>query len=183
MRKIFILLCAAFFVFSTNAFAQVRPIDTNKQETKQTKPAPTSFTAKYEGGMFGFNDDEEGTLRFDDENKRIVFFGKDQKEKFAIPFSSMLIVYPQSRRENSTTTNVVKNLPLPGAGLAGFIKDKRKYLIINFDDPDVDAKGTVNFKLDDKDLLDSVVKTIAEKAKLTQRGDAYFRPRQTTTNK
>ncbi len=183
MKKVILLLSFAF-CFSAISFAQVRPVETN--ENKTVRPAPASFAAKYEGGMFGFNDNEEGTLKFDDENKRIVFFGKDGKEKFAIPFTSMLIVYPQSKKVNSTTTNVIKNLPLPGAGIAGLIKDKRKYLVINFDDPDVDAKGTVNFRLDDKDLLDSVVAAIAEKAKLVQRGDAYFRPRAaktTTTDK
>ncbi len=179
MKKVF-LLVSVILCFSVGAFAQIRPVET-KGETKTVRSVPTSFAAKYEGGMFGFNNDEEGTLKFDDENKRIVFYGKDQKEKFAIPFESMLIVYPQSKKVNSTTTNVIKNLPLPGAGIAGLIKDKRKYLVINFDDPDVDAKGTVNFRLDDKDLLDSVVIAIAEKAKLIQRGDAYFRPRVSTT--
>jgi len=179
MRKIFIFISATFFVFSVNAFAQIRPIETPKQETKTVKHAPSSFLAKYEGGIYGFTEEEEGTLKFDDENDRIVFFGKDEKEKFAIPYKSMLIVYPQSKKVNSTATNVVKNLPLPGAALAGFIKEKRQYLIINYDDPDVDAKGTVNFKLSDKELLDAVIAALAEKGKLVQRGDAYFRPRPT----
>ena len=97
----------------------------------------------------------------------------------------MLIVYPQSQSGNSTTTKIIKNLPLPGAGLAGFIREKRKYLVINFDDPDVDAKGTTSFKIEDKELLDSILAAIAEKAKLTQRGDAFYRPRPTavTTDK
>lgn len=180
MKKVFLLGCA-IFCFSVGSFAQVRPIETPKQDTKQTKPAPDSFAVKYEGGMFGFTDSEEGTLKFDDENRRIVFYGKDQKEKFSIPYKSMLIVYPQSKSVNSTTTKVVKNLPLPGAALAGFIKEKRKYLIINFDDPDVEAKGTTSFKIESKELLDSVVVALAEKAKLTQRGDAYFRPKPTPT--
>ena len=46
-------------------------------------------------------------------------------------------------------------------------------------DPDVEAaKGVVNFKLEDKALLDSVIQSLAGKAKLTQRGDAYYRPKQ-----
>ena len=181
MRKIFIIFCAVFFTLCINAFAQVRPIEKSKEQTTPKKDAPSSFTAKYEGGMFGFSEREEGTLKFDDENNRLVFYGKDQKEKFAIPYKSMLIVYPQSKSVNSTTTNVIKNLPLPGAVLAGFIKEKRRYLIINYDDPDVEAKGTMNFKLEDKELLDSVITALAEKAKLTQRGDAFYRSRPTTT--
>ena len=181
MRKIFIIFCAIFFTFSINTFAQVRPIEKSQEQAKPKKDAPTSFLAKYEGGMFGFSEREEGTLKFDDENNRLVFYGKDQKEKFAIPYKSMLIVYPQSKSVNSTTTNVIKNLPLPGAALAGFIKEKRRYLIINYDDPDVEAKGTMNFKLEDKELLDSVITALAEKAKLIQRGDAFYRSRPTTT--
>ncbi|CAN5346571.1 hypothetical protein BH10ACI1_BH10ACI1_20350 [soil metagenome] len=180
MRKTFILLCAVLLASFINASAQIRPIEKPQTETKITKPVPVSFTAKYEGGMFGFSEREVGTLKFDDENSRLVFFGDDQKEKFAIPYKSMLIVYPQSKSVNSTTTNVVKNLPLPGAGLAGFIKEKRRYLIINYDDPDVEAKGTVNFKIENKELLDSVIVALADKAKLTQRGDAFYRPRQTS---
>jgi hypothetical protein len=48
--------------------------------------------------------------------------------------------------------------------------------VINFSDPDVDAKGITSFKLETKELLDSVIYTIGEKAKLKQRGDAFFRP-------
>ena len=180
MKKVLFLSSLVLFICVLGGFAQVRPIEKPKKEITLKKDAPVSFLAKYEGGMFGFSSREEGTLKFDDENNRLVFYGKDRKEKFAIPYKSMLIVYPQSQSVNSTTTKVIKNLPLPGAVLAGFIKEKRRYLIINYDDPDVEAKGTVNFKLEDKELLDSVVLAIAEKAKLSQRGDAYFRPRPTT---
>ena len=41
----------------------------------------------------------------------------------------------------------------------------------------LDVKGLVNFKIADKELLDSVIQTLAEKAKLQQRGDAYYRPK------
>ena len=62
--------------------------------------------------------------------------------------------------------------------LGGLIKEKRRYLILHFDDPDVEAaRGIVNFKLEDKELLDSVIQSLAGKANLTQRGDAYYRPK------
>ena len=51
---------------------------------------------------------EDGTLKFDDENERLVFFGKDQKEKFQIPYKSVLVIYPQSKSVTSTTGNVVR---------------------------------------------------------------------------
>jgi hypothetical protein len=126
--------------------------------------------------MFGYSKREEGTLKFDDANERLVFFGKDQKERFMIPYDAMLVIFPQSQKVQSTAGKVVSLIPYAGL-LGGFIKEKRSYLIINFDDPDVDAKGMVNFKLEDRDLLDSVLVALAKKAELKQRGEAFYRPK------
>jgi hypothetical protein len=171
-----VLLLATLFLLPIFTFSQPRPADKAPSSIKKA-PAPSSFSAKYEGGMFGFGKKETGTLKFDDANSRFVFFGEDNKELFGIPYSAFLVIYPQSKTVTSTTGNVVRNIPLPGAILGGFIKEKRSYLIIQFDDPDVDAKGTINFKLDNKELLDSVLDTLASKAGLQQRGDAYYKPR------
>jgi hypothetical protein len=176
MKKI-LFLSAIVCAFATVSLAQPRPMDKPAAKPTAKTPAPSSVPVKYEGGMFGFSERVEGTLKFDDDNSRLVFFGKDQKELFGIPYEAFLIIYPQSKAVTSTTGNVVKWLPLPGAGLAGFIKEKRRYLIVQFDDPDVDAKGTVNFKLANKEILDSVLSALAEKAALQQRGDAYYKPK------
>jgi hypothetical protein len=174
MRKV--LFLAAILALPVIASSQPRPADKAPSSVKKA-PAPSSFSAKYEGGMFGFGKKQTGTLKFDDANSRFVFFGEDKKELFGIPYAAFLVIYPQSQAVTSTTGNVVKNIPLPGAMLGGFIKEKRSYLIIQFDDPDVDAKGTVNFKVESKELLDSVLDTLASKAGLQQRGDAYYKPR------
>jgi hypothetical protein len=50
-------------------------------------------------------------------------------------------------------------------------------LLIHFDDPDVEAKGLVNFRIDDQILLDSVIAALGYKAELKQRGDGYIRPK------
>lgn len=177
MNRILIVI-AALTLFALTALGQPRQVETSTKQPSSVPAAPPSFEAKYEGGMFGFNEREVGTLKFDDENDRLVFFGKDQKEKFHIPYKSVLVIYPQSKSVTSTTGNVVSHIPLPGAGLAGLIKEKRRYLVLHFNDPDVEAaKGVLNFKLEDKALLDSVIQSLAGKAKLTQRGDAYYRPR------
>lgn len=175
MKKI-ILIFSLILGCGIIAFAQPRPIDKTTTENKTVQPAPESFAAKYEGGVYGFSKKEEGTLKFDDGNERFVFLGKDGKEKFAIPYKSMLIIFPQSQKVQSTTGKVVSVVPYAGL-LGGFIKEKRQYLIINYDDPDVDAKGTINFKLDNKELLDSVLVALAQKAELKQRGEAYYRPK------
>jgi hypothetical protein len=160
----------------SQAFGQARPADKDTAPAT-VRSAPQSFEARYEGGMFGFSKKEAGTLRFDDLNERIVFFGKDRKEKFSLPYSALTVIYPDSRSVTSTTGQVVRNIPLPGAGLAGLITEKRRYLIIQFVDPVVDARGAVSFKLEDKELLASVIYSLGEKAEMTRRGDAYYRPR------
>jgi len=167
---VFVILCFA------DAFAQPR-IAEKKPADSPAALAPVSFKAKYEGGMFGFSRKETGTLRFDDGNRRLVFFSKDNKELFTIPYKALVVIYPQSQSVRSTTGTVVGAIPLPGAGIAGmFIKEKKRYLIINFDDPDMNAKGTASFKLESKELLDSVIQTLGNKAEMQKRGDAFYRP-------
>lgn len=181
MKKV-VLLLSAIILFAVPAFTQVRPVDNEPEKKAAAAPAPESFAAKYEGGLFGYGEKELGMLKFDDINDRLIFFGKDQKEKFSMPYGSMLIIYPQSQSVTSTTGNVVKWVPLPGAALlGGLIKEKRRYLIVHFDDPDVEAKGVINFKLETKELLDSVLEALADKANMVQRGEAYYKPRPKTT--
>lgn len=179
MKRIYFLIVASFLCAGA-VFAQPRPADvsTKPGSTTAANAAPASFAAKYEGGMFGYSEKEVGMLKFDDENQRLVFFGKDQKEKFHIPYKAVLVIYPQSKSVTSTTGHVVRNIPLPGSMLGGLIKEKRRYLVLHFNDPDVEAaRGLVNFKLDNKMLLDSVIQSLAGKANLTQRGEAYYRPK------
>ena len=138
-------LVVALFVFVGAAFGQMRPPE-KETTAKDVKPAPETVNAQYQGGFFGISDKESGTLKFDDANQRLVFFGEDGKERFGIPYASILMIYPDEKSVTTTAGNVVKYIPLPGAGLAGLIKEKRRYLILNYDDPDVDAKGTPSFE-------------------------------------
>ena len=111
---LFICLVAAI------GFGQVRPLEkAPAKPVAAAKPAPSSVAVKYEGGMFGFAERMEGTLKMDDENTRLVFYGPDGKELFGIPYDALLVIYPQSKSVTSTTGNVVSHIPLPGAGLAG----------------------------------------------------------------
>lgn len=180
MRKT-IFLCLALLALSIVAFAQPRPVEkkTEQKTAPETAvsqtPAPSSFTAKYEGGMLGFDEKQEGTLKFDDDNARFVFFGKDQKEKFAIPYEAMNLVYTGTKSVRSGAGTAVSVIPLPGAGLAGLIREKRRYLVISFSDPNIEAKGAASFKLENNQVRESVVRALGEKAQLVQRGDAYYR--------
>lgn len=179
-----IFLCLALFTFSIAAFAQPRPAGKTETKAVRKTPAPSSFVAKYEGGMIGFNEKEQGTLKFDDMNERLVFSGKDGKENFALPYSAILLVSPNERKVQSGTGRAIGAIPVLGAGLGGsLLKKKKRYLVIQFRDADVDVQGTANFLLDTGDLLDSVVQTLGEKAELTQRGDAYYRPKSKSETK
>jgi hypothetical protein len=176
MKKFILSLSVAAFAFGS-VIAQ-RPVGGGDSKAASAN-APSSFSARYEGGMFGYSEKEKGSLRFDDANARLVFFGKEGKEKFSLPYDSLMVVYPNSQSVTSTAGNVIKWVPLPGAGLAGLIKSKKRYLVINFDDPKVDARGTISFRVENKETLDAVIPAIGVKAKMESRGDAYYRPRTT----
>ena len=174
MKKLaFCLVFAAACL--TAAYAQPRLVE-KKIEKSPASISPITFKAKYEGGMFGFSKKEEGTLRFDDANFRLVFFSKANKELFSIPYTSIALIYPNTQSVQSTGGRVVQHIPLPGAGIAGmFMKDKKRYLVINFDDPDFNAKGAINFKLESQELVAKAIQTLGDKAEMQQRGDSYFR--------
>jgi hypothetical protein len=178
MKKVLFLFAIGLFTWSSAVFAQVRPIEKPEPATTRKAPAPASFVAKYEGGMIGFNSKEQGTLKFDDINERLVFSGKDGKEDFSLAYSAILLVSPNERKVQSGTGRAIGAVPIIGAGLGGsLLKKKKNYLIIQYRDTEVDVQGTANFLIDTGELLDSVVQTIGEKAELKQRGDAYYRPR------
>lgn len=180
MRK-FLITALFLQLFALAAYAQMRPVEKDASPSN-IKPAPASFKAKYQGGLFGFSKKTDGTLKFDDANERIVFFDKEGKELFGMPYGSLIVITPQSNSVTSTTGSVISHIPLPGAGLASLIKEKRRYLVIQFSDPDADARGIINFKLENKELLESVIRSLGEKAKMKPRGDSYYRPRNTTTD-
>jgi len=175
MKQI-VVFAALLLGVTFTAYSQPRPVERPAQPVKKAPVLP-SYVAKYEGGLFGFSSKRDGTLNFDDANQRLVFYGEDGRELFSIPFASVLVIYPQSKSVTSTTGQVVQHVPLPGAGLAGFIKEKRQYMILHIDDPDADVKGVVNFKLKNKEELDSIIDNLGSKAGLQQRGDSYYRPK------
>jgi hypothetical protein len=178
MKKVLFLIAIGLFVSVSAVFAQPRPAEKPETNTVRKTPAPASFIAKYEGGMLGFDQKEQGTLKFDDVNERLIFSGKDGKENFALPYAAILVVSPNEKKVQSGTGRAVGAIPILGAGLGGsLMKKKKRYLIVQYRDPDVDVQGTANFLLDTGELLDSVVQTLGEKAELTQRGDAYYRPK------
>ena len=187
MRKGYTFLAAGLLVVLTaGAVLAQRPrtISDSPQPagtaTVKPPPAPQTFKAKYEGGIFGFNKKIDGTLSFDDVNQRLVFRNKEQKEVLAMPYSSVTGAYADTKSLRPTGAKVISALPLPyGASMAGmFIKKKYRYLTLQFNDVDTRVSGLTSFKVDNKELLNSVLYALAEKAELEARGEAYIRRRQ-----
>lgn len=172
--KNFLLLLFALFCSTGSIVAQPRPAD---KSTTVSPNAPDAFEARYEGGIFGSSAKEKGILRFDDANERVVFYRKDQKEMFAIPYSALVTIYPDSRESVRQSGKVISALPLPGAGLAGLMSKSTKYANLTFDDPEVEAKGTASFRFDSKEMLIGFIGKLGGKAKMRQRGDAFYRPK------
>lgn len=141
------------------------------------EPAPQTFKAKYEGGIFGYNKKQTGTLSFDDANSRLVFRDKENKEALSLPYGAVTGAFADTQSRRPTAAKVISAIPVPyGANLpAMFWKKKYRYLTLQFKDADNGAAGLTSFKLENKELLNSVLYALAEKAGLEQRGDAYIR--------
>ena len=167
-------LFAVFAVCALGVAAQPRPLE----QTVNTANTPDVYTARYEGGLFGTSAKEKGTIKFDDSNLRMVFYrANDSKEMFSIPYDALVVIYPDSKESTPQSGKVISALPLPGAGLANLMSKSTKYANLTFDDPDIEAKGTASFRFDDKQALLNFIAKLGTKAKMVQRGDAYYRPK------
>ena len=177
MRTIFTLLLLG--VFLTGVFAQrprsMDPEPAAKTSTSKTttKPAPKSMKAKYEGGVFGYRNTMEGTLTFDDENNRLLFKDKKPPKEISIPYGAITSAYADTQKKQPAAATVASHIPY--GGLAGLIKTKVRYLTVQFEDPDSRVSGITSFKLENKDVIESVLVALAEKTGMTKRGDIYVK--------
>lgn len=179
ITSITVLFIAVFSV--STAFAQVRPVEGQTQSAPESPVPgnlPESVEAEYQGGIYGFSDKEKGKITFDTINERVVFRDKENKERFSIPYDAILVVYPSQKKVRSGTGRAVGAIPVPGAAIGGlFMKKKKNYLIIEYEDPEVDIKGTANFLVDTGQILESAVHAVGQNAEMSRRGDAYIRRR------
>ena len=142
-----------------------------------TMPAPQAVKVKYEGGIFGYNKKLDGTLSFDDVNQRLIFREKDrQQAMFFIPYRAILAASADTQSRRPTGATVAGSALPYGLGIpALFIKKKYRYLSLQYRDPDTQAAGLTSFKMENKNVLTSMLNTLAGKAGLTQRGDVFVR--------
>jgi hypothetical protein len=170
-------------LIATTAFAQ-RPRTTSQDANEPTTnmpappPAPPSVKAKYEGGVFGYNKKMSGTLNFDDTNERLVFRDEKGKELLFIPYKSVSSAYGDTHRVQPAAATAAGAVPTIFSLPAHFIKTKVRYLTIQYNDPDSNVSGVTSFKLDNKDILDSVLYALAGKSGLSKRGEVFVRKKQ-----
>ena len=148
-------------------------------------PAPPKVVrAKYMGGFAGMRKKQEGMLNFDDRNRRFVFRDKNEKEIISIPYDAINVTFADNETRR-LMGNGTQSVVLGGAGILGLpallLKKKFQYLTIEFEDPETYLKGTTQFKLANREIIDSVAYALAQKAGLAQQGEVYVRRRGTTT--
>lgn len=173
-----ILLFAAVIAGTTYAQRprQVEKDSTPADATKQAPaPAPQTMKAKYEGGIFGYKKTMEGTLSFDDTNQRLLF-RKNNKDLFFIPYNAVTSAFADTQKRRPTAATVAQNVPYFGWPL-GLIKTKVRYLTLQYSDPDTRVSGVTSFRLENKDLVDSALFTLANKAGMVPRGEVYIKKR------
>jgi hypothetical protein len=115
----------------------------------------------------------EGTLSFDDTNQRLLF-RKDNKDVFFIPYNAVNSAFADTQKRRPAAATVGQVVPYLGWPI-GLIKTKVRYLTLQYSDPDTRVSGVTSFRLDNKDLVDSVVFTLANKAGMVPRGDVYIK--------
>src|SRR5829696_2864525 len=172
-------------VLATAAFAQrPRSMDPEPQaKTPAPARAPKTLKAKYEGGVFGYNKTMEGTLTFDDDNKRLLFKDKKPPKEISIPYDAIASAFADTQKRRPTAATVASHIPVIYALPAHFIKTKVRYLTLQYNDPDSNVTGITSFKLQNKEMLHSVLATLAEKANMTMRGDIYVKKKDGDSSK
>ena len=174
MRTISTLLLLGALL--TGAFAQ-HPRTIEPEQAKATKPAPAPKTvkAKYEGGVFGYTKTMEGTLTFDDENKRLIFKDKKPPKEISRPYEAITSAFADTQKRRPAAASVVSAVPVIFTMPARFIKTKVRYLTLQYSDPDSKVSGVTSFRLENKELLASVLASLGDKAGMIQRGDIYVK--------
>jgi len=187
MRFTFILLLLGTMI--SGAFAQRPRTAEQPQSTPQPAPArkpapaPQTVKAKYEGGVFGYTKTMEGTLTFDDPNNQLLFKDKKTAKQIHIPYDAITQAFADNQKRQPKAATIASNVPTIYSLPAHFIKTKVQYLTLQYSDPDSKVSGITSFKLENKEMLNSVLMTLAEKTGMTMRGDIYVKKRDPDSSK
>ena len=170
-------------VLLTGIFAQrPRAVESEPAKSQTTKPSLKTLKAKYEGGVFGYTKTMEGTLTFDDVNNRLLFKDKQPPKEISIPYESITSAFADTQKRQPAAATVASNVPSIYSLPARFIKTKVRYLTLQYNDPDSKVSGITSFKLENKEILQSALVTLADKAGMTLRGDIYVKKKADETS-
>lgn len=158
-----------------------RTMDAEPASSPKVAPAPSSVKAKYEGGVFGYTKTMEGTLIFDDSNSQLLFKDKNSAKQLHIPYAAVTSAFADTQKRQPKAASVASQVPLLYTLPAHFIKTKVRYLTVQFSDPDTRVNGITSFKLENKELLESVLVRLADKTGMTLRGDIYVKKKDDTS--
>ena len=144
-------------------------------------PAPPKVVpAKYMGGFAGLRKKQEGMLTFDDRNQRLVFRDKNEKEIISISYDAVMVAFADHETRR-LMGNGTQSVVLGAGGLLALpsllFKKKFEYLTIQFEDPETYLKGVTQFKLKNREIIDSMTYALAQRAGLVQQGQVYTRRR------
>src|SRR6266496_4255273 len=179
---LFVLLACLWINVATAQSQDKEVVTRTEYITSQSKPAITSSTttqtvkAKYEGGVFGYRQKRDGTLVFDDENQRLLFRDKNQKDIFSIPYDSVTAAFADSQSKRPETTSAIGSASIYTLP-ALLVKKKSSYLSLRYYERETQADSTASFKLPSKGDSESALATLASHAKLEARGDMYVKRR------
>jgi hypothetical protein len=168
-----LMLVSASAVLAQRPRAMEQTPDNNAKTTPA--PAPSTVKAKYEGGVFGYHKTMEGTLILDDANQRLLFKDRKTPKEIHIPYDAIASAFADTQKRRPAAATVISHIPVIFALPAHFIKTKVRYLTIQYSDPDTRISGITSFKLQNKEVLESVLVSLAQKAAMTQRGDIYVK--------
>lgn len=171
---------------SGGAYAQrprtMDPEPTAKTTTTTTpRPAPQSVKAKYEGGVFGYTKTMEGTLLFDDANNQLLFKDKKTPKQIHIPYGAVTSAFADTKKVQPKAATIAGAVPVLYSLPAHFIRTKVRYLTVQYSDPDTRVSGITSFRLENREVIESVLSALAEKTGMTQRGDIYVKKKDDPT--
>ena len=119
----------------------------------------------------------EGTLSFDVTNERLIFKDSKTPKEISMPYESLTSAYTDTKKKQPAAATVASNVPSIYSLPARFIKTKVRYLTLQYSDPDSHVNGIMSFKIDNRELLESVLASLAQKSGMTLRGDVYVKKR------
>jgi hypothetical protein len=102
---------------------------------------------------------------------------------FFIPYSAVTTAFADTQKRRPAAATVISAIPVIYALPAQFIKTKVRYLTLNYYDQHTHVTGITSFRLENKEILASVVQTLAEKAGMVAQGEIYVKARPEESDK